>query len=286
MKSRIMAVLLLIAFVTGIIQFQLYAQSLVTYDVDFSSGGQGIVKVLLNTGKQVKYKLVIQNGETKYIYNLKSSTAYESFPLQLGDGTYSAKIFENTTDTKYKSVYSESSTVDVVDEVKVYLTSNQQIKWSTTNTSIITANKLVAGALAAKKAKNPAVANVTLTQQEIIKVLYDYVVKNMTYDYNKISTLSYDYIPSVDAVLAAKKGICFDYSVLLASMLRSQGVPTKLIKGYSTTTDVYHAWNEIYLASEKRWMIVDTTYDAYMFGHGKSYAMEKKVADYTTQYAY
>ncbi len=286
MKSRIVTVLLLIAFVTGIIQFQMVAQSLVAYDVDFSAGSQGIVKVLLNTGKQVKYKLVIQTGEIKYVYNLKNSSAYEAFPLQLGDGTYTAKIFENTTDTKYKNVYSKSSVVDVLDTNKVYLISHQQVNWTATNTSATLAKKLVADTLAAKKAKNPNAANIALTQSEIIKSLYDYVVKNMDYDYQKINNINYDYIPAIDAVLAAKSGICFDYSVLLAGMLRSQGIPAKLIKGYSTTTDVYHAWNEIYLASEKRWMIVDTTYDAYMYDHKQAYAMEKSVKNYTTQYAY
>ena len=36
-----------------------------------------------------------------------------------------------------------------------------------------------------------------------------------------------------DAVMQRKKGICFDYAALMTAMLRSQGIPTKLVFGYT-----------------------------------------------------
>ena len=54
------------------------------------------------------------------------------------------------------------------------------------------------------------------------------------------------YLPVPDSTMSEKKGICFDYASLAASMLRSQGVPTQIIFGYVAPDDVYHAWNKFY----------------------------------------
>lgn len=282
MRSKISIFILMFIIMTNILRTDISAESVVKYDIDFSQGQNGIVKVLLNTGNQIKTKLVIQNGASQYIYDLKDKSEYESFPLQMGNGNYVVKIYENTTGTKYKNVYSESANIQLDSDINVYLNSNQQVKWSEEDDAIILANQLVDNALKTKIANTKDV-NATLTQKEIINVLYNYVVKNITYDYDKIKSLTYDYVPDIDTVLKDKKGICFDYSALLASMLRSQGIPAKLIKGYSTTTSTYHAWNEVYLTSESRWIIVDTTYDAYMYDHQKTYTMEKSEKQYTKQ---
>ena len=58
-------------------------------------------------------------------------------------------------------------------------------------------------------------------------------------------------MPDIDAVLAEKKGICFDYAALMAAMLRSQGVPTKLVTGYTGSS--YHAWISTY-SEETGWV--------------------------------
>ena len=63
-------------------------------------------------------------------------------------------------------------------------------------------------------------------------------------------------------------------------MLRSQDIPAKLVKGYASWTDVYHAWNEVYIASEGRWVIVDTTYDSYNYLRNYAYAFEKSADVY------
>lgn len=267
---------------TTVFETNIVAENILLYDVDFSSSNEGIVKVLFNSGSVVKNKLVIQSGEIKYVYNISNQKDYVNFPLQLGNGNYSVKIYENTTGTKYKNVYSEAFDVQINPVLKVFLTSTQQINWNKDDDAIVLAGQLVATALKDKvtKTKN---SKSTLTEKEIIDVLYNYVLKNMSYDYNKITTLPYNYVPDIDVILKDKKGICFDYSVLLAAMLRSQGIPAKLIKGYSTNTDVYHAWNEIYLSSEKRWMIVDTTYDAYMYSHKSKYTQEKPLNQYTKE---
>ena len=44
---------------------------------------------------------------------------------------------------------------------------------------------------------------------------------------------------------ASGKGICFDYAALMAAMLRSQRIPTKLQVGYAG--EAYHAWISCYV---------------------------------------
>ena len=82
-------------------------------------------------------------------------------------------------------------------------------------------------------------------------MVYDYVVTNLTYDRQKAATVQSGYLPVLDTVLAEKKGICFDYASLMTGMLRSQGVPCKLVVGYAGTA--YHAWINVW-SEETGWI--------------------------------
>ena len=61
-----------------------------------------------------------------------------------------------------------------------------------------------------------------------------------------------------DETLSTKKGICYDYAALAAAMLRSQGIPTKLITGYVSRggSELYPAWNMIWLEASG-WLTVE-----------------------------
>lgn len=282
-----------------------------TIDVDFSESNTGIVNVLFNTGTEKKVKLLVQLDKTKYYYNIKSNEEYVSIPLQFGDGEYKIRIYENTSGNSYKKVFSANETVEIEDELAVFLTSNQEIAWDEEDVTIQLTNMLVEEALIAKNEAlfEDAVLEADydemteeeieafeleraayfenediepLTDEEIIEIVYDYVITNISYDYDKINDLEYDYIPEIDVVLEDGSGICYDYSVMVASMLRSQGIPTKLIKGYAEFTEVYHAWNEIYLSETEEWVVVDTTFDAYMISMDKDVTMAKLEEEYKT----
>lgn len=250
-------------------------------DIDKESVQQGIIKVKFDTGSEKKIKLKIQNGEEKYYYNLSNNQEYVNFPLQLGDGNYSISIYENTVGNKYRRLFTEKVVVKIESEKELYLNSIQLVNWNQENEAILLAGKLVEEARENKEIRLNDVT-VELTESEITSVLYNYVVKNIKYDYEKIKTLKYDYVPSIDSTIETGTGICYDYSSLLASMLRSQGVATKLIKGYTTWTSVYHAWNEVYISDEDRWVVVDSTYDSYMYLHNRTYTFEKEEEVYKT----
>jgi len=69
--------------------------------------------------------------------------------------------------------------------------------------------------------------------------------------------------PSPDMV---GRGICFDSSVLLAAMLRAQGIPAKLAIGQLNTNGLTkpHAWNKVFI--DGNWLKMDPTYVSEQIG--------------------
>ena len=250
-----------------------------TIDINTENSTEGYISVKFNTGSDKKIKLLVQGGDTRYYYNLSNDEDYVNFPLQMGNGDYTVAIYENTLGTKYRRLTSESFEVEIEDETSVFLNSIQEINYDEEDGAALLAQTLADEAIIEKR-QSSGDAMAELTADEPIELYYNYVVQNIKYDYEKINGLSYNYIPDNDATLATGSGICYDFSSLLASMLRSQGIPTKLVKGYTTWTSVYHAWNEIYVASEDRWVIVDTTYDSYLFLRDRDYSFEKSAEVY------
>lgn len=68
---------------------------------------------------------------------------------------------------------------------------------------------------------------------DYIEQIYRYVIKNISYDDDLAANVQADYLPVIDRTLESKKGICFYYASLMAALLRSQNIPTKLVVGYS-----------------------------------------------------
>ena len=106
---------------------------------------------------------------------------------------------------------------------------------------------------------------------DALKQIYNYVVNNLTYDYDKAETVETGYLPDVDETLSTKTGICFDYAALTTAMLRSCDIPCKLQIGY--TGDIKHAWIDVYIRSKgwvtgavsfngDSWSLMDPTFDS------------------------
>lgn len=60
-------------------------------------------------------------------------------------------------------------------------------------------------------------------------------------------------------ILDSKEGVCRDYAVLLGTLTRSAGIPTRFVSGlvYTGQDFLYHAWIEIYDGSN--WIALDAT---------------------------
>lgn len=105
--------------------------------------------------------------------------------------------------------------------------------------------------------------------KEKAKKIYAWVGSNISYDYDKAEkALSSDGISNSGAIEAftTRKGICFDYACLYIAMLRANDISVRLITGdaFDGTNFGPHAWNEVYLEDEDRWIKVDPTF--YMAG--------------------
>ena len=230
--------------------------------IDKASIDSGIIKVSYNSGNDKLLRIMIEKASKKYTYSLKSDGTIESFPLQMGNGDYNISILENISDTKYAYVYRETIKLNISDQNKVFLGSVQNISWDE-------------AMLAIKKAKE--ITRNVKTDKEKISVIYNYVVSNYKYDFSKLKNLPPDYIPVIDRTLKEGKGICYDYSSLFASMLRSAGIPVRLIKGYTDNVEGYHAWNEIYMSDTAKWVPIDSTFDSQMKAANKKYTMLKSI---------
>ncbi|HOQ75650.1 MAG TPA: transglutaminase-like domain-containing protein [Thermoclostridium sp.] len=219
--------------------------------------------------KRVKTR--VQRDQVNYDYDLFGRDNYEYFPLQLGNGDYKVTIYEHLEGTKYRVAKSQNVTANLENPLKVFLASIQTVNWNQDMAAIKKAAELTKG---------------LKTDREKINAIYRYVVDNFSYDYDKLNNLPSTYVPNIDETLKSGKGICYDYSAVFAAMLRSQGIPCKLIKGYTTYVKGYHAWNEVYLADEDRWMVVDTTYDSVLKKAKKAVSMEKPASEYTMSKEY
>ena len=92
-------------------------------------------------------------------------------------------------------------------------------------------------------------------------------------------------MPYPDETLQSGKGICFDYASLGAAMLRSQGIPAKIVTGTVSPQGIYHAWIMVnidgtwqsarFSVSPNTWSRIDLTFAATgggaNVGDGESY---------------
>ena len=240
------------------------------WTVNTAKAEDGVVELKVNVNTTAKLKVLVQKGDTKYYYDVQS-LADESIPLQMGDGTYTIALLKNVSGTSYTRLDAATIEAKGIQSFEPYMTANPIVDFAADDNVVALAKKLT---LTAK------------TDDEKIKAIYSYVTKNFKYDYNRAKTVQSGYVPDVDAVLAANAGICYDYSAVMAAMLRSVGIPTKINMGYSKHIAEYHAWNEVYIKSTDKWITLDTTFDSAYLKAGKAVSMIKSAADFTTLKSY
>lgn len=232
---------------------------------------KGLVGVNYLTKANVLTKIMIEKNEQKYVYTKYEANETEYFPLQMGDGEYTISVLEQLDGTKYKVVKKEKVTAKITNNNDVYLNAIQTINWNDNMEAVKKAKELT------KAAK---------TDQDKITAIYNYMISTIEYDYAKAKTIAPGYNPAIDDTFTSDKGICYDYAALFAGMLRSVGVPAKLVKGNTTLVKEYHAWNEVYL--DEKWVTIDTTIDASLkkAKTTKKIDMIKNSKDYTAEYVY
>ncbi|GHV61579.1 hypothetical protein FACS1894195_2320 [Bacteroidia bacterium] len=104
--------------------------------------------------------------------------------------------------------------------------------------------------------------------------VHDWVASNIYYDYDALYSTKN---PSCSAseTLRTKRSVCQGYASLSAALLRSLGIPCRVVTGFglgvgtngewdkvSLGNNSNHAWNEFY--ANGRWVIMDATWDSDM----------------------
>ena len=195
--------------------------------IDYSNTADGYVMVLFKGETSKRLKVQVKSGTT-YTYNLPQQQ-WTVFPLSDGNGHYQVKVFINTSGSQYSLLTAVELDVTLADEFAPFLRPNQYVDYSAASKAVETAWEIT------KDIDNPLGK---------VEAVYNYVVKELTYDNHKAATVQSGYIPVLDSVLEEKKGICFDYASLMTGMLRSQGIPCKMVFGY--TGGAYHAWISVW----------------------------------------
>lgn len=247
--------------------------------IDASNTSQGYVMVKYNgTNEKVKLQITCPD-QSCYTYLISDRGAYDTFPLTAGNGSYALQVLENVAGDTYTVSLAQSINVSIEDEFLPFLYPNQYVNFHTDSKAV---------------SKGSDLAKDTYSDLDVVQNIYNYVIKNISYDTEKAQNVSYGYVPDIDDTLSSKKGICFDYAALMTSMLRSQNIPTKLEVGYSG--DAYHAWISTYIDDKgwvddiiqfngDTWQIMDPTLAA----TNNSAAVKKYVGDgshYIVKYTY
>ena len=194
-----------------------------------------------------------------YNFDLPNDDAPTVYPVNMGNGSYLFRIMKNTDGNNYVEVESATADVTLTSEFAPFIIPNQFCDYDENSACVKKARELTADAE---------------NQGQAVQRLCEYVVQNVGYDTSKAEKLSTTtgYIPNPDETLASGTGVCFDYASLGAAMLRSQGFPTKIITGYVSPGDLYHAWIMVYVdgswqtgefsVSPDTWSRVDLTFAA------------------------
>lgn len=222
--------------------------------VDWSKSAEtGTVSVKLKEKTEAKCKIRIEKGEQKYEYDLRNDGSVDYFPLQMGDGEYTVKVcIENPKG------------------LVLALASTYKHEEKNANAVFLNPSKLVNFNKDSKMTKKAAELVKGLTTDiEKAGAIYEFVIDSLTYDAEKAKQIASgaikEYTPVIDEIVSAGKGICYDYATLFAAMLRSQGIPAKLVMGYVPNTNpgapagatIYHAWNEFYSKEKGSWIKIN-----------------------------
>lgn len=252
-----------------------------TIHIDISCVMEGyLVLIYSGSNEKVKLQLKMPDGVT-CTYLVTGRDTPLIYPLSGGDGSYSVSLLESVSveDDLYAIAFTQTVDVTLSSEFVPFLTPNCYVNFTTDSACV-------------KKGKE--LCGDCYSDLDAVSNIYNYVIKNISYDNEKAENVAYGYTPDPDETLATGKGICFDYASLMTSMLRSQRIPTKLEVGYSG--DVYHAWISCYVDEigwvdniiefdGKSWSLMDPTLAA----GNDSASVKKYIGDgskYTVKYTY
>lgn len=163
---------------------------------------------------------------------------------------------------KYSLALRERKTINLSVIVKV-MASPQKVRISDRKMEIYTESRKYweSGNLQVRK-----VASELKSAQDV----YNYVVKNLSYDYSKVSSEN-ERLGGIGTLQNPTNAVCLEFSDLFVTLARSAGIPARTIEGFAYTKnsklrplsfadDILHAWPEYYDFDKQTWIMVDPTW--------------------------
>ncbi|MBQ9252990.1 MAG: transglutaminase family protein [Clostridia bacterium] len=193
--------------------------------IDYSHMDDGYVMVKSAKGKK-KLKVRVVMGKETLTYDLNNDGDYEVFPLQYGNGKYTFTLYKNVSGKKYSEEGKVSLTAKMPDELSAFLYPNQYVDYNEKTAAVLEAEKLC---------KDMS------TEKEKYKAICNYMKSHFAYDYIKSVSVKAGQLPQIDDAWKKHMGICQDLSAIMVAMLRTQGIPARLMIGTLNAT-TYHAW--------------------------------------------
>ena len=222
-------------------------------DTNHTKEGYFLASVSKKTNKRMKMR--VTKGKEVLTYDLNKGTEYEVFPFQLGDGKYTIALYENVSGKKYSSAGSISVNVKLTNKYSPFLYPNQYVNYTAKSEAEQQADELCAD----------------LSSQKAYDAVCSYMKTSFVYDYVKAATIKAGMLPDIDGSYKKHMGVCQDLSAIMIAMLRSQGIPSKLMIGYAGKQ--YHAWTVSIINGKE--VFYDPTAALNAINKTKSYSVER-----------
>lgn len=216
----------------------LYTSSDGSAALDCSNTADGYVMVAISTEDDVKHVVMLtgpDGAQYKY-YSVATDGSFLAYPLSGGSGSYTLAVYRNISGTSYSTVCAFDFSAQIKDELTPFLRPNYFVDYNADTLCVREGCRICAG---------------VTDELERIAAVFNCVTGRYKYDYDKAATVSTGYRPVLDESWKDKKGICFDYASAMCAMLRTLGIPCRLVIGYAG--EEYHAWISAY-TKEQGWV--------------------------------
>ena len=226
--------------------------------IDTSNASAGYVTAKATSSGTLKFQILC--NDNSYNYDMPNDGTVVAFPLNMEDGTYTFRVMQNVEGNNYIQLFSTSADVVLDSEFEPFLTPSVYCDFTAESECVKKAQELVEGAN---------------SQAAAAEAIYNWIVDNIDYDVTKAKEIKNvsGYVPNPDETFSTGTGICFDFASITAAMMRSVGIPTKIVTGYVDEGNIYHAWNMVYLEGEwvnisftapaNEWSRIDTAFASY-----------------------
>ena len=214
--------------------------------VDAGNAQEGYFLANVPGGCSRRLKLQVTMQDHSLTYDLNQQGITEVFPFQMGSGEYVISLFENIAGRKYAHAGTVKVAVRLRREDAAFLYPNQYINYRPDSTVIAEAEHLCEG----------------LTNREAYEAVCQYMASGFAYDYVRALTVQAGALPDIDRCMGTRMGICQDLAAVTVAMLRSRGIPARLVIGYAG--DRYHAWTLADIEGEELFFDPSAALDAFV----------------------